>query len=242
MKLNNSIEITNEHNKLLMSRYPDNYFDIAIVDPPYFSGPEKRKYYGNSTGNSFHSKTGVKQKIKRVEYSTSDWSEQIPDVKFLNELIRVSKHQIIFGINYFEFGDYHPGRIVWDKVNNEYSFSDCEIALCTKHESVRLVRYMWNGMMQGESIHNPTKQIGDKRNNEKRIHPTQKPVKLYEYLLDRYTNEGDKVLDTHLGSGSIAIACHNLNRQLVASELDDEYFKSAVRRIELHISQSRLKL
>ena len=135
-----------------MKQFPDKYFDLAVVDPPYFSGPEKRKFYGNATGTSKHSKTGDYHTVKRVEYSTSDWSDQIPDYDYLKELVRVSNNQIIWGINYFDFAGYHPGRIVWDKVNLKSSFSDCEIALCTYHESTRYFQYMWNGMMQGKSL------------------------------------------------------------------------------------------
>ncbi|HFI0216727.1 TPA: site-specific DNA-methyltransferase, partial [Streptococcus suis] len=124
----------------IMREYPDNYFDIAIVDPPYFTGPEKRKYYGRRV-----SPIGV----QRLYLETTEWS--VPNREYFDELFRVSKDQIIWGVNYFQY-DFGPGRIVWDKVNGESSFSDCEIAFCSVHDSVRLFRYMWNGMMQGKSI------------------------------------------------------------------------------------------
>src|SRR5690625_2630308 len=142
MQLTERITITNECNMDLMSRYPDKHFHLAIVDPPYFSGPEKRGYYGRK-----ESRIGV----KRIDYPvTETW--EVPDEKFFNELFRVSKNQIIWGVNYFEYNFPSPGRIIWDKVNYESSFSDCEVAYCSLHDSVRLFRYMWNGMMQGKSI------------------------------------------------------------------------------------------
>ena len=150
----------------VMKRYPENYFDLAIVDPPYFSGPEKRKFYGRKV-----SPIGV----SRLYGETSEW--QIPNRDYFDELFRVSKNQIIWGVNYFDYS-FGPGRIVWDKVNGKSSFSDCEIAYCSLHDSIRLFRYMWNGMMQGKSISEGHIQQGNKALNEVRIHPTQKPINL----------------------------------------------------------------
>ena len=160
----------------VMKRYPDNYFDLAIVDPPYFSGPEKRKFYGRKV-----SPIGV----SRLYGETSEW--QIPNRDYFDELFRVSKNQIIWGVNYFNYS-FGSGRIVWDKVNGHSSFSDCEIAYCSLHDSTRLFRYMWNGMMQGKSISEGHIQQGNKALNEARIHPTQKPVNLYIWLLHTYEN------------------------------------------------------
>ena len=150
-----------------LPQFPDKYFDIAVVDPPYFSGPEKRNYYGRTV-----SPIGVQRHYK----SSDEWS--VPDNTYFDELARVSKEQIIWGCNYFNY-PFGPGRIVWDKCNGDSSFSDCEIAYCSLHDSVRLFRYMWNGMFQGKSIEEGTIQQGNKQKNEKRIHPTQKPVNLY---------------------------------------------------------------
>ena len=182
----------------VMKRYPDNYFDLAIVDPPYFSGPEKRKFYGRKV-----SPIGV----SRLYGETSEW--QIPNGDYFDELFRVSKNQIIWGVNYFNYS-FGPGRIVWDKVNGQSSFSDCEIAYCSLHDSTRLFRYMWNGMMQGKSISEGHIQQGNKALNEVRIHPTQKPINLYLWLLQNYAKAGDKILDTHVGSASSLIACQEL--------------------------------
>ena len=192
----------------VMRQYPDKYFDLAIVDPPYFSGPEKRKYYGRK-------------------------------VSPIDELFRVSKNQIIWGVNYFDY-PFGPGRIVWDKVNGQSSFSDCEIAYCSLHDSTRLFRYMWNGMMQGKSISEGHIQQGNKSLNEIRIHPTQKPVNLYIWILQNYASDGDKILDTHVGSASSLIACEEMGFNYVGCELDEDIFNSAKQRLENYKSQIKL--
>lgn len=211
-----------------MKKYPDNFFDLAIVDPTYFSGPEKRRYYGRKT-----SPIGV----KRLYGETSEW--EVPDKSYFDELFRVSKNQIIWGVNYFDYS-FGSGRIVWDKVNGESSFSDCEIACCSFHDSVRLFRYMWNGMMQGKSISEGHIQQGNKRLNEKRIHPTQKPVNLYRWLIHKYAKEGYKILDTHVGSASSLIAFEEAGLEYVGFEIDEQIFKSALARLEGYKSQLKL--
>ncbi|MHB9762137.1 DNA methyltransferase [Streptococcus suis] len=212
----------------VMREYPDNYFDIAIVDPPYFSGPEKRKFYGRKI-----SPIGV----QRLYGQTNEW--EVPGKDYFDELFRVSKNQIIWGVNYFQY-DFGPGRIVWDKVNGQSSFSDCEIAYCSIHDSVRLFRYMWNGMMQGKSIAEGHVQQGNKRLNEKRIHPTQKPVNLYRWLIQKYTKKGDKILDTHVGSASSLIAFEEAGLEYVGCEKDKEIYQSALARLEEYKSQIKL--
>lgn len=211
-----------------MKEYPDNSFDLAIVDPPYFSGPEKRRYYGRKT-----SPIGV----KRLYGETSEW--EVPDNEYFDELFRISKHQIIWGVNYFDYS-FGAGRIVWDKINGESSFSDCEIAYCSFHDSVRLFRYMWNGMMQGKSISEGHIQQGNKSLNEKRIHPTQKPVNLYRWLIQKYAKEGYKILDTHVGSASSLIAFEEAGLEYVGFEKDEQIFKSALARLEGYKSQLKL--
>lgn len=211
-----------------MKEFPDNYFDIAVVDPPYFSGPEKRGFYGRRI-----SPIGV----QRVYQKSAEWT--IPDKAYFDELFRVSKNQIVWGCNYF---DYHfpPGRIVWDKCNGNTDFSDCEIAACSIHDSVRLFRYMWNGMFQGKSIEEGHIQQGNKKKNEKRIHPTQKPVMLYRWLFDRYTERGMKLLDTHVGSASSLITAHDAGLQYVGFELDKRYYELSKKRLEEHTAQMSL--
>lgn len=209
--------------------YPDNYFDLAVVDPPYFSGPEKRGYYGRRV-----SPIGV----QRVYEPASEW--EVPGGDYFDELMRVSRHQIIWGCNYF---DYHfgSGRIIWDKCNGGSSFSDCEIAFCSLHDSVRLIRYMWNGMFQGKSIEEGHIQQGNKKLNEKRIHPTQKPVNLYRWIVQRYIKTGWTVLDTHAGSASSLIAYCEAEVQFTAFEKDQHMYELSVERFKTETNRFLLK-
>ncbi len=210
----------------VMAGFPDNYFDLAVVDPPYFDGPNKPGFYGGQM-----SKEGVRRNgYKKIGV----WV--VPGEDYFSELFRVSKEQIIWGFNYYMIPNAGPGRIVWDKCNPASSFSDCEIAYCSMISSVRLFAFMWNGMMQG-SEHNGRIQQGDKSRNEKRIHPTQKPVQLYKWLLENFAREGWRVLDTHLGSGSIAIAAHYAGVHLTACEIDGEYYQAACARVERETRQ-----
>jgi site-specific DNA-methyltransferase (adenine-specific) len=204
--------ITNEDNMELMARYEDNYFDLAIVDPPY--GIDVTKM---TLGNG-------KTKISR---GTSHWDSNIPNKHYFNELKRVSKNQIIWGGNYF---DLPPSKcwVVWDKNNGSSDFADGEIAWASFDKPMRIKKIHWCGS------------ASNWEDTKGKIHPTQKPVKLYEWLLMNYAKEGDKILDTHLGSGSIAIACHNLGYDLTACELDKDYYDAAIKRIEQHKAQQRL--
>ena len=197
----------------VMKEYPDKYFDLAVCDPPYFSGPERRGFYGKEVAT-----TGV----RRVDYpKTAKWI--IPDSEYFRELERVSKHYIIWGCNYFQY-IFTPGRIVWDKCNGSSTFSDCEIAATNCHDSVRLFRYIWNGMMQGQSISRGEIQRGDKTKNEKRIHPTQKPTDLYRWIFQNYAKPGYKILDTHLGSGRSRLAACEAGLNFVGCEIEKVYF------------------
>jgi len=201
-----------------MKEMQDNQFDLAIVDPPYFEEYGKEIYPGAEI-----STTG----IKRNRFESKHWD--VPNQEYFDELFRVSKNQIIWGCNYY--AKYIPsvGRIVWDKKNDKSTFSKCELASHSFGLRVDQFRYTWNGMLQE-----------DMKNKETRIHPTQKPVKLYEWILMKYAKEGDKILDTHLGSGSIAIACHNLGFDLTGYEIDEEYFQAAVKRYQQHKNQLRI--
>ena len=211
------IEITNEDNMQLMARYPDNHFELAIVDPPYGIGE-------SSNDNQSRSKLG-----KSKNYGNKKWDDNAPNIEYFNELKRVSKNQIIFGANHFIENIPKANSscwIVWDKVNGENDFADCELAYCSFKTAVRKISLRWHGMLQH-----------DMKKKEIRIHPTQKPVKLYEWLLHHYATEGDKILDTHWGSGSIALACHNLKFDLTACELDKEYYDAAMNRLKKHQQQ-----
>ena len=214
------ITITNEDNMDLMARYPDNYFDLAIVDPPYgIKEVSNRKNKPKSAA------------APKKDYHVALWSQDKPNRTYYEELFRVSKNQIIWGGNYFT-NNLPESRcwIIWDKVaQSARQVADVEMAWTSFEGSARLFSFQWCGMLQG-----------DMKNKEIRIHPTQKPVALYKWLLDKYAKPGDKILDTHLGSGSIAIACHDYGFDLTACELDKEYYDAAMKRLKQHQSQIKL--
>jgi site-specific DNA-methyltransferase (adenine-specific) len=207
MKLTDKIEITNEDNMELMARYPDKYFDLAIVDPPYGINAGKM-----TMGSGKH-------KFKKGK----DWDNSIPNDEYFKELFRVSKNQIIWGGNYFPL-PLNNNWVIWDKLNPNLSFSEAELAWCSINKNVRVFKRY--SAMEDE--------------DGKKQHPTQKPILLYKYCLDKYAKQGDKILDTHLGSGSIAIACHDYGFDLTACELDKEYFDKAMQRINNHTAQQKL--
>ena len=212
MQLTDKITITNEDNMELMKRYPDNYFDLAIVDPP--SGIGHSLLSGEKRGSKFVRTT------KHVEWDV------LPSKEYFSELKRVSKNQIIWGGNYFL--DYLPstrGMLIWDKIQI-FSGADFEFAWISFDTSAKAFR-----MSRVEAYGNMNK-----------IHPTEKPIDLYKFCLDKYAKQGDKILDTHLGSGSIAIACHDYGFDLVACELDKEYYDKAMERINNHVAQLQMFL
>lgn len=212
MKVTDKITITNEDNMQLMARYPDNYFDLAIVDPPY--GVEE------ITGKEFsHGRGKLKNRVFNIGNEKINKWDKSPKKEYFEELFRVSKNQIIWGGNYFELPKYRC-PIIWDKCQPWENFSQVEIA--------------WSSLNKPASIFKFDNRTGGK------IHPTQKPVALYKWILDKYAKEGNKILDTHLGSGSIAIACHDYGFELTACELDKEYFDKAIQRIKNHVSQQKL--
>jgi len=210
------ITLTNEDNMKLMGRYPDNYFDLAIVDPPY-----------GMIKNTYGSESKAKAKFRCDKHNHREW-DVAPNKEYFTELKRVSINQIIWGANHFIENIANANSscwVVWDK-DNTGDFADSELAYASFKTAVRNFKWRWNGMLQG-----------DMKNKEIRIHPTQKPVKLYEWLLMNYAKEGDKILDTHLGSGSIALACHNLGFELTGCELDKEYYEAACKRLKRHQAQ-----
>ena len=190
--------------------------DLAIVDPPYFEEYGKENYTGNDV-----STTNVNRQTNEIKH----W--EIPDKEYFELLSKVSINRIVWGVNYYAKYINDVGRIIWDKRNDSSTFSKCEIASHSQGVRVDMFRFMWNGMLQE-----------DMKNKEKRIHPTQKPVALYKWLLTNYW--GDTILDTHGGSMSIAIACWDLGFDLDICELDTDYFNDAVKRFENHISQTQL--
>jgi len=192
-----------------MKQMDDNQFDLAIVDPPYGIGAGGVKFKNGTS------------KSKKEYYKQKDWDSSIPSKEYFEELKRVSKNQIIWGGNYFaDFLGAFRCFVFWDKTIHGNSYSDGELAWTSFN---KVARYYRKNIAQVTS--------------EGRIHPTQKPVTLYEWLLDNYANEGDKILDTHLGSGSIAIACHNRGFDLTGFEIDSEYYENAVERLRVHQSQ-----
>ena len=211
-----------------MKVMPDKAYDLAIVDPPY--GENIGTVVGG--GKPFGSK-GENRRGKVIQpkiYRGFDDS-RIPDAEYFMELKRVTKNQIIFGGNFFlDHLPATPCMIVWDKLNSG-NFADCELAWTSFKTAVRKVSFMWNGMLQG-----------DMKNKEIRIHPTQKPVRLYEWLLKNYAKPGDRILDTHGGSGSICIACDILGFDLDWYEIDKDYFAAAQERLERHQRQGVLTL
>ena len=217
MKITDKITITNEDNMQLMSRYPDNYFDLAIVDPPY--GISQDKVQNNLGGK----KGFVKGAGTYKKYHDTNWDDEIPKQEYFNELKRVSKNQIIWGGNYFHNVNL-DGVVIWYK-GDSGNFKEGELAK-TSFNTFKIYRYS-----RADAYINDC---------DTKIHPTQKPVALYKWILDKYAKEGDKILDTHLGSGSIAIACHDYGFELTACELDKEYYQSAIKRIQNHVSQLKL--
>jgi site-specific DNA-methyltransferase (adenine-specific) len=218
-----------------MKEFPDKYFDLAIVDPPY----GRKEHGGRNRSGYVRQKNGSKIFVKDGQYGNRNWDNEPPSEDYFNELMRVSKNQIIFGCNYFDY-PLIGGRIVWDKCNEGSDQSDAEIAYCSMNNRVDIFRYMWRGMFQGKSITEGTTQQGNKRLNEKRIHPTQKPVALYEWLLSRYAKPNDIILDTHVGSASSLIACYNTNHKFVGFELDEYYYKVSKQRLDTEMAQMRL--
>jgi len=220
MKVTDKITITNEDNMLLMARYPDNYFDLAIVDPPYGINADVKN---NGKNSDRHEKTSL---AKINTYKKTNWDNSIPNDDYFIQLKRVSKKQIVWGANFFGL---KGGYLYWHKNVTMPTYSTGELAWLSWLNKLDFVNITWHGMLQQ-----------DMQNKEIRIHQTQKPVALYKWILDKYAKQADKILDTHLGSGSIAIACHDYRFDLTACELDKEYFDKAMQRINNHVAQQKL--
>ena len=210
------INLYNQDCLAAMKRMDDDSYELAIVDPPYT--------------DTFETIGCTDNKAKKTNYKITSLNGHKPNQEYFDQLIRISKNQIVFGANHFISNIPYdsPCWIVWNKKNTG-NYADCELAWTSFPTAVRMVEYRWNGMLQ-ENM----------KNKEKRIHPTQKPVGLYRWILNNYANEGDRILDTHLGSGSIAIACHNLGFDLDGYELDVDYYEAATKRLKEH--QRQLKL
>jgi site-specific DNA-methyltransferase (adenine-specific) len=198
-----------------MREMQDNAFDLAIVDPPYGIG---------AGGTNFKNGTS---KSKTIDFRENDWDKNIPPAEYWQQLFRVSKNQIVWGGNYMT--EYLPPKscwLFWDKGTGDNSYADGELAWTSFDGAMRKITKSWVGAN--------AKDEGD------RIHPTQKPIYLYRWILDKYAKEGFKILDTHLGSGSIALACWDMNYDLTAFEIDENYHKKAFKRFEKHSKQMQL--
>ena len=200
---------------------PDKAFALAIIDPPYGVGADKP----HKKPSIARQRNGTYLRVKTNNYDPKEWDSTPPDERFFDELFRVSRNQIIFGANYFGL---KGGMIVWDKLNYGGDQYGCEIAYQSFNQRTDIVHYMWRGMIQGaycgDDVGRALIQQGNKKLNEKRIHPTQKPVALYAWLLQHYASKGDNILDTHLGSGSSRIAAFKLGFDFTGIEIDPDYF------------------
>jgi site-specific DNA-methyltransferase (adenine-specific) len=223
-----SFAFYNSDNMDVMRSYSDKYFDLAIVDPPYGIGEDGSK-------NHTRGKLAISKDYK--PYVGNDLNA--PEAEYWNELRRISKNQIVWGANHFisKLPFDSSCWIVWDKENGETDFADCELAWTSFNTAVRKFKWKWQGMLQQNM-----------KNKQKRIHPNEKPIQLYEWCIRNYIKQGDKILDTHLGSGSIAIAIDKantldkMNLTFVGIELDTDYFRAAIKRFKTHKQQGVLLL
>ena len=216
--------VFNEDCMAIMKRYPDKFFDLAVVDVPYGIGASSQKFHNGMNGigdKRWKNRKWENHKIK-------DWDNEAPDKKYFDELMRVSKNQIIWGANHFISKLPYDSTcwLVWDKKNGESSYSDCELAWTSLSGGVRKFEWLWNGFQ--------------KQRPEERIHPTQKPIALYDWIFNRFAKEGDLILDTHLGSGSSRISAHKAGLSFVGCEIDKEYFEGQDARFKEFIKQLRL--
>ena len=205
------IELLNVDCMLYMATLPDKAFDLAVVDPPYGAADAINPV---SSLNKYKAKRG----------SYKEFDNTVPPDEYFDELERVSKKWIVWGGNYFGISG---GVIVWNK--NGTAFGEGEIAICNTHKSVRIFEYTWNGMIQE-----------DMKNKEVKIHPTQKPIALYRWLLHNYAKPGDRILYTHLGSASSAIAAHQMGFEFVGCELDKDYYDASIKRFKEQTKQLAL--
>lgn len=257
---NNGITISCEDNMDLMARYPNKYFDVAVIDPEYGIGESSKNHKSRNT--AIVQKNGSKLKAKDSNYTKKHWDNKPPSDDFFNEIKRVSINQVIFGANYFsqiikntckpprrnEYDDFikqNPkGFIIWDKVNGSNDFNDCEIIYTSYHFDSFVLYYMWNGMMQGVDVSTDLQkaliQIGDKSLNEKRFHPTQKPIKLIKWIFNYLNIFNLKVLDTNTGLMVVVLVSIDAECEIVACDKEEEYFNKGIQRVKNHVSQTKL--
>ena len=211
-----------------MKQMPDNAFELAIVDPPYGIGADKAQNKAAEQREKANGKSKAGRGWKR--YKDTDWDSEIPNAEYWQELKRVSKNQIVWGGNYFT--EHLPptmGWVVWNKMQRDFSLADGELAWTSFNKAMRIF-----DMSRGEALAENNQTSGG------RFHPTQKPVALYKWLLKNYAKQGDKILDTHVGSASSLIACHQMGFEYLGFEIDEEYYTKAVERLETVKAQASI--
>ena len=222
---NEVLTVYNDDCMNIMAGYPDGYFDLAIVDTPYGIKADKK--------NSTSKKQSKKSATASQDYGNQEWDNEVPPIEYFKELMRISRHQIMWGVNYYPYNLFAEGRIYWDKKVTMPTYSDGELAYCSKLNSIKTFEFAWHGMIQG-----------DMSNKEKRIHPTQKPIRLYSWLYENFAKPNYKVIDTHLGSGSNAIAAHYYltgeGAEFVGTEIDNDYYNASIKRIAEETRQLKL--
>lgn len=244
------IHLYNIDNMKFSPQFPKKFFDLVDADPPYFSGPEKRGYYANGKMSS--------TRVKRNQYEiTETW--ELPNEEWFHEIQRVSKNQIIWGANYFDFigkpfttprgeeiqkfiNENPRGWIIWDKCNRHTDFNDYELAWTSFDFPTTIYKYMWNGMNQGKSMLEGHIMQGNKKLNQKRIHPTEKPIFLYDWQFSKFTCAGQKVYSPFGGSFSDAISASKFPIEFYGCEVNKIIFDKAVKRFKQHQSQMVLTL
>ena len=222
------MQLFNEDCLDVMRRLADKSVDLILTDPPYGINIAKTGAVG---AENIFGKDGKRIKAAPSKnYGASSWDAAIPGKEYFEEMVRVSKHQVIFGGNYFvEHLRNSPCWIVWDKDNEGTSFADCELAWCSFSSAVRRFKYRWNGMLQQNM-----------KEKEDRVHPTQKPIRLFEWILENYAQPGWVIMDPFLGSGSSAIAAKRLGYEFIGVEREQSYFEAALERIPREVAQGRL--
>jgi len=233
------IELFNMDCLEYMASLPDKAFDLAIVDPPYGLKISNSKNIGFGTQYDTRNGKTILVTSQRRTWTIKDWDNSPPTDKYFKELVRVSKNQIIWGVNYFQY-HFGSGRIVWDKVCSDELNDSAEEAYCSLNKGIKIFRFLWTGIMQGKNTNDGHIPQGNKSLYEERIHPTQKPIALYKWLLKNYAKPGDKILDTHGGSFSSAIACHQMGFDLTLTEIDKDYYEAGLKRYVEAIKQQTL--
>lgn len=227
------ITIYNEDYRKVMPLYPDKYFDLCYDDPEWGIGADKPSIKPDRVIQ----KNGKSLSIARTEHHKQSWDSTPVDNEFFEIVKSKSREQIIWGVNYYDYL-LKGGRIIWDKLNGECDQFDGEIAYCSLHNRIDIIYYKWHGMIQGvycgRDISKAIIQQGNKKLNEKRRHPTQKPLILEKYILSKYAKPNERILTTHGGSLNSAIACMYLDLECVICEIDPIHYSNGINEIIRH--------